>query len=129
MGRQEWLALLMGCFTQSRQPHRVANPSTASASCVFNSILRDCKEMPTSLSFLLISPPDVQVSQSRKTVLPLDSAFDSISRICLLPSIPGKENWSLPLFRIEGLMLSGCRTWPKEISPTRGSSDTLLAWS
>lgn len=62
--------------------------------------------------------------------MPLDSAFDrSISRICLLSSIPREEIWSLPLFRIEGLVLSGCRTWPKEISPTPGSSGTLQAWS
>lgn len=41
VGRQEWLALLLGCFTQGRQPHRVANPSTAPASCVFNSMLTE----------------------------------------------------------------------------------------
>lgn len=103
VGRQEWLALLRGCSTHGRQPHRVANPSTASASCIFNSVLRDCKEMPGSLGFLLISPPDVQVSQSRKTILPLHNAFDrSISTIYLLPNIPVKEHWLLPILGLEG---------------------------
>lgn len=101
-GRQEWLLLLTGCFSQGRQPHRVANPSTASASCTLSSMLRHCREKVASL-VLLISPPGVQVSQSRKTVLPLSSAFGrSVSRISLLPSTPVKECWLLPVLGLEG---------------------------
>lgn len=48
----------MGCFTQGRQPHHVANPSTASASCVFNSGLREtarrCQPVQDFCSYLLL---------------------------------------------------------------------------
>lgn len=48
--------------------------------------------MPTSLGFFFICPPNVQMSQSRKTILPWNVFFAEVSLICLLPSIPVKEN-------------------------------------